>query len=617
MRPLLFSAVLFCFSANAQITITSADMPSVGDTFHLFRDTLPTGFSIGPRGANVIWNFSSLTPDVPVTTYTVAPSATPYATDFPNANLALTNDFTAYLFYRNTASALKVEGFANVDPNLGVVSVNFNPIPDQYRFPSSYLSAFSGSSGFQDAKPYSQLPPATQAQIDAAVANCPNPVATVQQLRATFTSSYTDTIDAWGTVITPIGSYEALRRKRVENTRTIIDAYTNCLFVYQWVPIDTITAATTEYSWLSRETRLPLISLGYDGQRNITSVTYSTIPPPPIAGFTWVNPSGGLVNFTNTSQNNPTTFDWDFGDGTHSTLQNPPGHVYPANGTYYACLTVSNQTGSDTFCDSVHVTGISAVNHPPIAVRDSAQTVYPNPVQFNVLANDIDPDGNNIIFEFAETPVNGTIADLNNGWIEYSANSSFRGIDSFRYYIRDDGTPLLRDTGTVVILVEGLPFANFTFSSNNFTVQFVNTSTGYDSLSWNLGDGSPPQFTETVVHTYARGIYTVCLTAFNSVGEADTCKTVDLQNVGVTGIRHNDVRVFPNPVERIFEIETGNWEMKQAELSDLSGKILYRQFAGSGRDNFFFDISRLPSGIYFYKLTGKDGDMRIGKILKE
>ena len=37
------------------------------------------------------------------------------------------------------------------------------------------------------------------------------------------------------------------------------------------------------------------------------------------------------------------TFAWDFGDGGHATVQNPP-HTYAANGTYKVTLHLSNRT---------------------------------------------------------------------------------------------------------------------------------------------------------------------------------------------------------------------------------------------------------------------------------
>jgi PKD repeat protein len=51
------------------------------------------------------------------------------------------------------------------------------------------------------------------------------------------------------------------------------------------------------------------------------------------------------VQFNDLSSNNPTSWEWDFGDGSTSTEQNPV-HVYTEEGTYTITLTVYNPYGS-------------------------------------------------------------------------------------------------------------------------------------------------------------------------------------------------------------------------------------------------------------------------------
>ncbi len=70
----------------------------------------------------------------------------------------------------------------------------------------------------------------------------------------------------------------------------------------------------------------------------------------PIADFTSDITSGTpplTVNFTDQSTNNPTTWQWDFGDGGTSTQPNP-AHTYNTDDSYTVTLTVSNEYGNDT-----------------------------------------------------------------------------------------------------------------------------------------------------------------------------------------------------------------------------------------------------------------------------
>ncbi len=76
-----------------------------------------------------------------------------------------------------------------------------------------------------------------------------------------------------------------------------------------------------------------------------------TAPAPPAANFT-ASPTSGTapltVQFTDQSTGSITSWSWDFGDGTTSTVQNPQ-HTYTAIGTYTVSLTVSGPGGSDTY----------------------------------------------------------------------------------------------------------------------------------------------------------------------------------------------------------------------------------------------------------------------------
>ncbi len=62
------------------------------------------------------------------------------------------------------------------------------------------------------------------------------------------------------------------------------------------------------------------------------------------------------VYFVDNSTGNPTNWSWNFGDGNTSTAQHPV-HTYANAGTYTVCLTIWNQTCSDTICQTVVVTG--------------------------------------------------------------------------------------------------------------------------------------------------------------------------------------------------------------------------------------------------------------------
>jgi hypothetical protein len=68
---------------------------------------------------------------------------------------------------------------------------------------------------------------------------------------------------------------------------------------------------------------------------------------------------------------------WDFGDGSATATEQHPIHTYSEIGTYEVCLTVSNVTGIDTYCETIQIgpVGTQEIFAPGVAVK-----VWPNPV---------------------------------------------------------------------------------------------------------------------------------------------------------------------------------------------------------------------------------------------
>ena len=79
------------------------------------------------------------------------------------------------------------------------------------------------------------------------------------------------------------------------------------------------------------------------------SVTLSANSSPPVAAFTVsaTTTCTGCVQFTDASQNTPTSWLWTFGDGTTSTAQSP-SHCYTTAGTYAVTLKATNAAGNTT-----------------------------------------------------------------------------------------------------------------------------------------------------------------------------------------------------------------------------------------------------------------------------
>ena len=100
---------------------------------------------------------------------------------------------------------------------------------------------------------------------------------------------------------------------------------------------------------------------------------------------------------------------------------------------------VENVTSSGVTCSA-----------PPVAMDDAATTLEGTAVTIDVLANDSDPDGDELTIASVGRPMNGT-SEAVQGQISYTPSAGFVGTDSFTYTVSDGtgGT----DAATVTVSV--------------------------------------------------------------------------------------------------------------------------------------------------------------------
>lgn len=97
--------------------------------------------------------------------------------------------------------------------------------------------------------------------------------------------------------------------------------------------------------------------------------------PLPTASFTHAH-LGNNVSFTNTSSvSGSTDYFWDFGDGNTSSALNPT-HSY-SDGTYTACLSVSDECDADSACQTIMINTVGLDDQ----LDKYDFRIYPNPAQ--------------------------------------------------------------------------------------------------------------------------------------------------------------------------------------------------------------------------------------------
>jgi hypothetical protein len=75
------------------------------------------------------------------------------------------------------------------------------------------------------------------------------------------------------------------------------------------------------------------------------------------------------------------------------------------------------------------------------------------------------------------------------------------------------------------------------------------------------------------------------------------------------------ITIFPNPTNGIMTIETGDYEVKNIELSDMSGKIIIHCNISESSRSYVIGLTEFQNGIYFLKVETEAG-IFVEKIIK-
>ena len=247
---------------------------------------------------------------------------------------------------------------------------------------------------------------------------------------------------------------------------------------------------------------------------------YKAIKPviiPPVANFSANTTSGTiplLVQFTDLSTGNPTSWNWTFGDGSISLEQNP-AYEYSTAGVYSVNLTSTNAAGSSTKIAMDYINATNPVT-PPVAtftVNTTSGTI-PLTIHFIDLSTNspiswewyFGDDGNSTL----QNPVY-TYSVAGSYTVNLTASNSAGSDTKVAYNYINATNPI------------NPPVANFTANTTSgvipLTVQFTDLSTNYPtSWLWSFGDGGNSTVQHPVYTYSAAGIYTVNLTSRNTAG---------------------------------------------------------------------------------------------------
>ncbi len=256
-----------------------------------------------------------------------------------------------------------------------------------------------------------------------------------------------------------------------------------------------------------------------------TSVNVATLDTPPVADFTADDNTvclGQEIAFTDASTNAPTSWSWNFGDGTTSNVQNPR-HTYSAAGTYSVSLTVTNADGTDTEQKSGFVVVYSI---PTLEVSNNGGYCVGETIEL-----------------FAQTNANtyswsGPMGFNSNQQNPTRQNSNTN--HSGNYYVTVTSAEGCSTNGSTNVVVNANPNATITNNSNTNIITCTQssislTANGGTSYQWSNG-----QTTQNISVTSA-GEYSVIVTDANGCSANSETITINADaNVPTVTISGNE-----------------------------------------------------------------------------
>ncbi len=221
--------VVATVTAYGQITITNNDFVPLHSKLIIGNDSLPDASIVpGEAGANKTWDFTAITAHSTDTMLTVPPGQTPLAELFPESNYAAWQpDDSLYIYFNRNDDKVQLIGIGFNAFDAMLPYMKYTPPETLLDFPVNY------------GDNYSQ----TYFTINTVVN--PEPGIGIDSICFKNTIMDETTVDAYGTLSTPMGTFETLRTKDVQISYDTVWA----LVFGNWIPYSATVDTSVNYSW--------------------------------------------------------------------------------------------------------------------------------------------------------------------------------------------------------------------------------------------------------------------------------------------------------------------------------------------------------------------------------
>jgi hypothetical protein len=263
--PLLAAMLISAFTYS-QITITGADLPSSGKGFILGNDAAPTVSLGSPSSSQQTWNFSALANSYPKAAVYDSTSSTAYSGQFPTSNIytygpaqffgllyggaPVPYGDMGYTFWKSDSSGLRVIGWEEVTGQYAHIPVYENPAELLIGTPATYGSTFADTSRWTMTL---------------------GGVGVVDTTWVTYRTK-TLTVDAWGSLTIPFGTFPNVLRmhENVTETDSVIATLNSTVLLQIQVKHQT----TNNYMYLANGVGYPVATVRCDSANNMNTIEY-------------------------------------------------------------------------------------------------------------------------------------------------------------------------------------------------------------------------------------------------------------------------------------------------------------------------------------------------------
>jgi PKD repeat protein len=355
---------------------------------------------------------------------------------------------------------------------------------------------------------------------------------------------------------------------------------------------------------------------GFESDIALDDINILEAAAPPVANFTASANNGCIgkvIQFTDLSTNNPTSWNWSFNpstvtfvNGTSATSQNPQVQ-FNAAGFYDVTLVASNAFGSDTYSQPNAVIIASPVSIP--LVEDFQSGVFP-PAAWNLLSagGAYTWEEINNITGYSGNPTSA--AYVNN--YNYNNPGAEDILETFEFNVTNALAPQMSfdvayvrysSTYSDTLRIDISPDCGQTWISGVYLKGGLTLATAPDqTVNWTPAAANQWRKDTVDLVPFIGSNILVRFVNINAYGNNLFLDNINVYDV--TGINSamvsNEVSVMPNPSNGLFQVMLApsllRNKLSVIEIMDAEGRLIYSQPAISA--NTQVDIRKFAKGIY-------------------